>query len=198
MNHRRLLLPLTIVAVIVLTIPGVASPTTVDDVEPLASGVMANLTAGNPRGAIARIHEPRAWDGPRAADDRQKASEHFATLLKEFGKISAPRLAGAVAFYELQVAGADVPYWQSLPNFGIDSTVTYLVKFSRVGPGIVALRFTRASASLELRSISLGLDRSRPESKEAMMRIGRIFLRGRMPNQEIESALARILGQEPI
>ncbi len=162
---------------------------------------MAKLIAGDPVAAVARIHEPRHWDVPHASADRRKVSEDLGVLLKEFGKISAPRVAGVVTFYELQVAGADAPYWQSLPNAGIDSRITYRASFSRVGSGIVALAFTRASGSWELRSVSLGLDRSRPESKEAMVRIGRIFLGAiapQMSKDEVESALAQIVGQQPI
>ena len=178
-----------------------ASPRAVAPVESLASMVMAKLIAGDTVAAVARIHEPSAWDMAHAAADRDKVVEHLGVLLKEFGKISAPRLAGTLAYYELQVAGADVPYWQSLPNRGIDSQLTYRVNFSKVGPGIVALAFTRASGSWELRSVSLGLDRSRPESKEAMVRIGRVFLGAVAPGMskaQIENALAQIVGEQTI
>jgi hypothetical protein len=84
------------------------------------------------------------WVLARASADRHKVAEDLGPLLKEFGKISAPRVAGNVVFYELQVAGADVPYWQSLPNRGIDSRMIYGVNFSGAGPGIVALEFTKA------------------------------------------------------
>ena len=178
-----------------------ASPRAVAPVESLASMVMAKLIAGDTVAAVARIHEPSAWDMAHAAADRDKVVEHLGVLLKEFGKISAPRLAGTLAYYELQVAGADVPYWQSLPNRGIDSQLTYRVNFSKVGPGIVALAFTWASGAWELRSVSLGLDRSRPESKEAMVRIGRVFLGAVAPGMskaQIENALAQIVGEQTI
>jgi hypothetical protein len=202
MHRRRVFLSLSIAAVIAGG--GGALPTsqaTADSVESLASKVMGKLVAGDAIATVARIHEPRAWDVARASSDRHKVSEDLGVLLKEFGKISAPRVAGAVTFYELQVAGADVPYWRSLPNAGIDSRITYRANFSRVGPGIVALAFTRASGYWELRSVSLGLDRNSPESKEAMMRIGRVFLGAiapRMSKDEVESALAQIVGQQPI
>jgi len=181
-----------------------ASNPTAYPVESLASEVMAKLTAGDRVAAVARIHEPSAWDMAHAAADRDKVVEHLGVLLKEFGRISAPHLAhlaGTVAFYELQVAGGDVPYWQSLPNYGIDSRLTYRVNFSRVGPGVVVLAFTRASGFWELRSVSLGLDQSRPESKEAMVRIGRVFLGAVAPGMskaQIENALVQILGQKTI
>jgi hypothetical protein len=202
MRRRGLLLVLTIAAVPAMGARSAAAAAHATDaeVDALASAVMAKLTAGKPGAAVARIHEPRAWDGQRAADDRQKVSAHLATLLKEFGKISGARPAGAVAFYEIQNTGADVPYWQSLPRLGIDSSVVYAVKFSNVGPGIVSLTFTRVSGSWELRSVALGLDRSRPESKATMMRIGRIFLESLglgMSKQEIDMALANMLGLQP-
>jgi hypothetical protein len=162
---------------------------------------MTKLIAGDPAGAVARIHEPNAWDAAKASADRDKVAENLGVLLKEFGKISAPSLTSNVAFYELQVAGADVPYWQSLRNRGIDSRLIYRVNFSSVGPGIVALEFTRASGSWELRSVSLGLDRSLPKSKEAMLRIGRAFLGTVAPGMskaQIENALPQIIGQQTI
>lgn len=201
MHRRRLLASLAIAAVIAgegITLS--ASQPTANPVESLASKVMAKLIAGDTATAVARIHEPRAWDVTRASADRHKVSEDLGVLVREFGKISAPRVAGPVTFYELQVAGADVPYWQSLPNAGIDSRMIYRVNFSKVGPGIVALAFTKASGSWELRSVSLGLDSSRPESKGAMVRIGRTFLgvvAPRMSKDEIESALAQIVALQP-
>jgi hypothetical protein len=177
-----------------------ASQATGASVEALASKVMAKLIAGDPVAVVARIHEPRTWDVPHASADRHKVSEDLGVLLREFGKISGPRAADNVTFYELQVAGADVPYWQALPNVGIDSRLTYRANFSKVGPGIVALAFTKASGFWELRSVSLGLDRSRSESKEAIVRIGRIFLgviAPQMSKDEVERALAQIVGQQP-
>ena len=199
MHQRRIVIFLSIAAVIAGGgIALSASQPTGDPVESLVSKVIAKLLVGDAVGAVARIHEPSAWDGARVSADRQQVSEHLGVLLKEFGKISAPRLAGTVAFYELQVAGADLPYWQSLPNRGIDSRLTYRVNFSRVGPGIVAFEFTRASGAPELRSVSLGLDVTFPESKESMMRIGRTFLRAAAPGMskdQIENALAQIVGR---
>ena len=202
MHKRTLMISLSIAA---LTAGGgtvfSASRPKVDPVEYLASQVMTKLIAGDAVGAVARIHEPSAWDAAHASADRQKVAEDLDVLLKEFGRISAPSLARNVAFYELQVAGADLPYWQSLQNRGIDSRLIYRVNFTSVGPGILALEFTRASGSWELRSVSLGLDRSLPRSKEAMVRIGRIFLTTAAPGMskaQIENALAQIVGQQTI
>src|SRR5664279_1082357 len=110
-----------------------ASHPKANPVASLASQVMTKLIAGDPVGAIARIHEPSTWDAAKASADRNGAAEGLGMLLREFGKISAPSLAGDVAFYELQVAGADEPYWQSLQNRGIDSRLIYRVNFSNVG-----------------------------------------------------------------
>jgi hypothetical protein len=199
MHPTRVVLALLLAAVPLGGGPALGAPSSpIKPVESIASKVMAKLMAGDPAAAVARIHEPRAWEPARASADRRKVSEDLRVLLNEFGRISAPRVASDVTYFELQVAGADVPYWQALPNSGIDLRTTYRASFSKVGPGIVALTFTRVSGSWELRSISLGLDRSRPESKEAMVRIGRVFLRAVFPgrsHEEIESTLARIVGQ---
>jgi hypothetical protein len=172
-----------------------------DPVRALASDAISKLASGNASGTIAKIHEPPTWDKGRVAADRQQVTTNLVLLLKEFGTISeAQLLVGQVSFYEIQVAGADVPYWQSLPNFGMDARVTYLVKFSKAGPGVVAIALTRASGSWELRSVSLGLDRKGPHSKERMIRIGRTFLKAARPKMtkvEIEKTLAMILAIEP-
>lgn len=204
MRRRPILLLLTAAAALTTASKGFASsathPPASSSVDALASTVMSKLVAENFRGALEGMHEPASWDVARAAMDRQKMSEHLAALSKEFGRISAPRVDASVSFYEFQIAGADVPYWQSLPNFGFDSRLVYRVKFSKVGPGVVALGFTRASGSWELRSVSLGLDRARPQSKEAALRIGRTFLTRfdpKMSKDALDKALAVLLAQEP-
>ena len=203
---NRNLYPIVLAVALALVAPAtpalsVTTPpaATDDEVGTLATTIMSKLVAGDHAAAIARIHEPPAWDKARVAEDRRAVTEDFAALLKDFGKISSPRVASSITFYELQLAGGDVDYWQSLPNHGVDARVSYNVDFSKAGPGVVAISFTRVSGDWHLRSISLGLERSRPDSKETMMKIGRVFL-GRadpkMSRDQIDAALEETFSAE--
>lgn len=163
----------------------------------IAQRVMSKLIAGDIQAAVGQIHEPATYDREHADEDRRSLSEDLAFLLQRFGNVSTPRLAQSlVEFYLIEIAGGDVPYWQSLPDFGYDARATYLVNFSKVGPGVVVIDLTRASGSWELRSIGLGLERSRPHSREIMLRIGKSFFSQQysMLKDEIERILEAMFG----
>jgi hypothetical protein len=82
-----------------------------------------------------------------------------------------------IVFYKLSIAGADIPYWKSLPNFGIDHALAYHVQFEHVGPGVLAFTLIRAKTGWAVRSIDFGLLLDAPQARETMVRIGRGFLR---------------------
>lgn len=159
----------------------------------LASGVIAQLVAGEAAEVAGRLHEPAKWDPARVARERQELGGGLAVLMNEFGRISSPTLSDVGKYYEIEIAGGDAAYWRSLPNAGIDSKLTYRVRFAKAGPGILVLGFTRTSGVWELASIALGLEPSGPHAKEQMARIGRTFLRFMIPSLDpdgLEKALS--------
>ena len=156
--------------------------------EDLAASVMSKLILGDANGAVASIHEPMTYSETRQIEDRRAIAKHLSLLLREFGAVSAPHLVRSVPLhYTLEVAGGDAPYWQSLQNFGVAFTATYLVHFSRAGPGVVDISLTRNSGFWELRSIALGLAVGLPQSRATMMLIGRTFLGGSSPSMSTEN-----------
>jgi len=162
----------------------------------LASGVIDQLVAGKAAEVAARLHQPAKWDPARVARNRQGLGGGLAVLMNEFGRISSPNLSDWAKYYEIEIAGGNNAYWQSLPNGGMDSTLTYRVHFAKAGPGIVVLGFTRASGVLELATVALGLETSSPHARETISRIGRKFLRFMIPSldhDELEKALSSML-----
>jgi hypothetical protein len=174
-------------------IGGVRAASADDSEAVLASVVIGQLIAVNASQVAGRLHEPATWDPARVEKDRREIGRGLAVLIKGFGRISAPKPNDVSKYYEIEVAGGDVPYWQSLPNGGLDAKLIYRVTFAKADPGVLVLGFTRASGRLELASVAFGLEPSRPHPKEQMARIGRKFLRVMMPSLDhdgLEEALA--------
>ena len=192
--RRRWVIWTVVIAVQLAMARGGVSAGSADGTEgALASVVIGQLVAGNAPQVAGRLHEPAKWDPARVAKDRQELGGGLAVLIKEFGRISSPKLSDVAKYYEIKIAGGDVPYWQSLPNAGLDAKLIYRVSFAKAGPGILVLGFTRTSGRLELASIAFGLEPSRPHVKEQMARIGRTFLHFMMPGLDhdgLEEALA--------
>ncbi|MCG3113084.1 MAG: hypothetical protein MCM46_14805 [Candidatus Manganitrophus sp. SB1] len=169
-----------------------------DSASNLAENVISKLVAGDFQEAVAQIHEPATYDGQRAAEDRRSLTNDLDLLFKEFGNPSSPKLAQSiVALHGIEIAGGDVPYWKSLPNRGVASAATYLVNFSKVGPGVIVITLTRVSGMWELRSIALGIEQNRPNSRKNMLHIGRSFFLQQDPsmhNDEIDRVLNAMFG----
>lgn len=176
---------------------GWSAPAQPKEVTSIASAALADLTAGSATRACARIYEPYGWEKKRIADDRQGLSVGVAALLKEVGTISAARLVHDASFFELQIAGADVPYWDALPNRGIAARVTYTANFSKRGPGILSFTFTHVSGKWELRSISFGFQPSVPNGRETALRVARVFFKTMIPgitDDQVEQLAAQMVG----
>jgi hypothetical protein len=192
-----------LVAIVGLFITGrSAHSKTVDPTDPTATitaGILSKLVAGTPAAAIEKLHEPPGWDKARSDSDRREVSDALVAILGDFGTISSPQIVDSVAFYELQLAGGDLPYWQKLPNMGVDSKVTYLVDFSKVGPGVVAISLTHATGAWELRSISLGLEKNGAAARSKMEPLGRAFFARMdpgMPRDKLDELVDQTFGAE--
>ena len=202
MDRRRVFLSLSIAAVTAGTGSVLsASHPTVNPVESLASKVMAKLIAGDPVAAVAGIHEPRAWDVPHASADRHKVSEDLGVLLKEFGKNlwsargggrGVLRAAGGRSRRSLLAVSAE--RWNRLAHH-------LSCELFKSGSGS---RRARVHKGLGLLGASLRLSGPGPEPPGIDGSYGanrKDFLRTvapRMSKDEVESALAQIVGQRPI
>jgi hypothetical protein len=177
------------------------APAQPKEVASLASAVLAELSAGAVRRACARIYEPSDWDEKRIADDRTQLSKGIAALMNETGTISATRLVHGAGFFEVQITGADVPYWEALPNRGIAARVTYTAKFAKAGPGIVSFTFTHLSGRWELRSISFGVEPSAPNARETVTRLASVFLKAMIPGitkEQLDQIAAQMVTVVPV
>ena len=178
---------------------GCTAPTKPREVMSIASSTLADLTTGAVARACSRIYEPSDSAPNRIAEDRKELSDLVEAVMKEVGTISGARIIHKWAIYELQIAGADVPYWQALPNLGIDTRVAYAVNFSKIGPGILLFTFTHLSGTWELRSISFGVETSVPNARETALRIGRVLLMAMNPGlsgEQLDRGAAQMIGQE--
>jgi hypothetical protein len=123
------------------------------------------------------LYEPASYGQAELARERRALTEVLTYLGGEFGPPADPRRADPrIVFYKLSIAGADIPYWKSLANFGIDHVLTYQVHFGKVGSGVLAFTFIRTEDGWQVRSIEFGLVPGEPEARDAMLRIGRGFL----------------------
>jgi hypothetical protein len=124
------------------------------------------------------IYEPPSYGDAKHVQERQALTDALAYLGGEFGAPSDPRPADPrIVFYKHSIAGADISYWKSLPNFGIDQGLGYYVHFGKVGSGVLALTFIRAKKGWALRSVDFGLMPDAPQARDTMVRIGRGFLK---------------------
>ena len=174
MDRRRVFLSLSIAAVTAGTGSVLsASHPTVDPVESLASKVMAKLIAGDPVAAVAGIHEPRAWDVPHASADRHKVAEDLGVPRRNLERSlvrawRGPWRSTSCRWQEQTFPiGSLCQRWNRLAHH-------LSCELFKSGSGSRRARVHKGLGLRELRSVSLGLDRSRPESTEAMVRIGRI------------------------
>jgi len=166
----------------------------------LLSDAIGDLVKGHAKLIAARIHEPKAWSTAEADKDRRAITDQLELLLHELGRVSSPTAASPPPFYVLEVAGADLPYWQSLPNRGIARTATYQVKFEKAGPGVIVVALTQASDAWQLRSIAFGIEMNRRGARTTMLRVARRLLTKMRPDlskAEIDAATEAALGPEP-
>jgi len=141
----------------------------------LAKHLMELLRRGDYAAVANVLYEPPSYG---LAQERQALTAVLAYLGGAFGSPTDGQAADlGTVFYKLSIAGADIPYWKSLPNFGIDHGLVYHVQFGHVGPGILAFTFIRSKGGWEVRSIEFGLLMDAPQARETMVRIGRGFLR---------------------
>jgi hypothetical protein len=158
----------------------------------LAQRAMNLLQRGDYAAVANLLYEPPSYKGAKLAQERQGLTEVLAYLGGEFGAPADPRPADPqLVFYKLSIAGADLPYWKSLPNFGIDQALASHVQFGKVGPGVLAFTFIRAKGGWELRSVDFGLVPDAPQARDTMVRIGRGFLK-QVPNLD-EATITRLL-----
>lgn len=160
----------------------------------LAQRAVLLLQRGDYAALASLFHEPPSYEGAKLAQERQGLADVLAYLVGEFGAPTEPRAADpGIVFYKLSIAGADIPYWQSLPNFGVDQALVYRVHFGKVGPGVLAFAFIRPKGAWELRSIEFGLMPDEPQARDTMVRIGRGFLK-RIPAFD-EATITRLLDE---
>lgn len=153
------------------------------------STVMARLAQADVSSVGAAIHEPPTYDLHRAVKDRRVIVQQLEFLLAQFGQVSSDGVCGTPAeVYQLEVSGGDLPYWNSLPNMGVDAAVTCPVRFSSVGRGAVRLSFVNINGDWRLRSVAFGLLRSDGGSRESMVRIVRAFLARFAPEMSEQDA----------
>lgn len=144
----------------------------------LAQRAMSLLQRVDYAAAANLLYEPATYGPEQLARERQQLTELLAYLGGEFGPPTDPRvLDPQTAFYKLSIAGADMPYWKSLPNLGIDHVLVYQVHFARVGSGVLAFTFIRATGRWEVRSMEFGLIPDAPQARTTIVQIGRGLLR---------------------
>ena len=162
--------------------------------------VIDELTEGSLERVADRLHEPPSWDAHSAEQDRRDLAHQLAFMVDQFGGMSSVvPVTSEVPFLHLGISGGDVPYWQSLPNQGVDASTVHRVSFAKVGPGVVALTFIRNGDRCELRSIELGIEPSQAGASEKMMAIGRRSLEQFQPALDPETrerALEAMFGSE--
>jgi hypothetical protein len=160
----------------------------------LAQHVMGLLHGGNYAAVADLLYEPPSYGHAQLAQERQALTKVLAYLGGAFGPPTGWQAADVgIVFYKLSIAGADNPYWKSLPSFGIDHALVYRVPFGQVGPGILAFTFIRAKGGWEVRSIEFGLALDAPQARETMVRIGRGFLR--QASRFDEATISRLLDE---
>ena len=141
------------------------------------------------------LHQPPSYGAAELTRERRAATELLTYLFAEFGIPDKMRPAEPqVVFFKISVAGASVPYWNSLPNFGVDATVTYRAQFAKVGPGILNVTFIRRNQEWGLRAVEPGLLVTEPQARDAIVRIGRGALRKMNPGID-DATLTRILDE---
>ena len=166
----------------------------------LAHHLMGLLQRGDYAAVANLLYEPPSYGPAQLAQERQALTTVLAYLGGTFGSPTAGQTADlGIVFYKLSIAGADIPYWKSLPNFGIDQALAYHVQFGHVGPGILAFTFIRIKGGWEVRSIEFGLLLDAPLARETMVRIGRGFLKqlSRFDDATITQMLEEMFPQTP-
>ncbi len=191
---------LVVAALLCVGPAGCKNPVKPREVESIASATLADLASGAVKRACSRIYEPPDWNPGRAAEDREQIGRGVEAIMNETGTLSDARVINKWLVYQLEVTGADPQYWLRRPNMGVDSRVTYAVNFSKVGPGVLSLTFTRLSGRWELRSILFGFDTSTPGARDNAIRIGRTFIRTMDPRvsaEQLDQMAAQMIGAAP-
>jgi hypothetical protein len=177
--------------------PGVAGP---DSPETLLSDTVARIVKGRAKPIAASIYEPKTWSASEAGKDRKEITGQLEFLFRELGRFSSPSAVSPAPIYTLDIAGADIPYWQSVPDRGIARTATYAGRFEKAGDGVVVLTLTQLSGRWELRSVAFGIEMKRRGARETMLRVARRFLakiRPDMSKADIDAAAEAALGGGP-
>ena len=135
----------------------------------LAERTLALLARGDSTSLAALHHYPPSFSSDERAKDAAGVAGAIEFLLESFGKPErVPPNQTPVEFYVVGAGGGSIPYWASISPFS-EETVTYSVRFSKLGPGFIQLSIVRvAGGPAELRIIDFGLPKATPDSKSTM------------------------------
>ena len=152
---------------------GEFDPESVPEAQEMANRAVDLLCEGDYEAVAELLHYPPSYTPEQLATDKADVRVGLELLAGEVGLCTAPEPQNQpVEFYQVGVSGGDVPYWQSLPNGGLDQSYRYKVRYGKLGDGIVQVTLVEESGKWAVRSVDLGLETAREGAREIMLDLG--------------------------
>jgi hypothetical protein len=121
--------------------------------------------------AVELFHYPPNFSPKELSKDKKEVKLGLVEMSKLFGTFEKwEKAQGFVVYYQFDICGGDIPYWNKNPQF---IEVRYRTIFSNEGEGFVSFRVVQISKKLELRSVAFGIPINSPKAKERFEKIAK-------------------------
>lgn len=128
-------------------------------IEAKAQQIVDHLRKARLEDVTGEFHYPPGISPSERKLEQRQLMTGLRVALNAFGSIGRSALVrGDVQFVEIGFSAGDVDYWSNRRDDVTPRAVTFQVRFEKVGPGYVQVRFLPSHSDWRVRSIHFGLE----------------------------------------
>lgn len=144
-----------------------AAPAIENTSKEVADRLIGYLQTGDLDAAVALFTFPAEYENAKLQEDTAHVKNSLRVALEEFGGILETKpLEGVAAYFDVGIAGGDVPFAHSFPN---PRRVKYEVRYAKKGKGYLLIDVVETNSEYKVLCCRFALPVLRPLAKEDIL-----------------------------